>query len=65
MPDMNVPAHAEPAGLSAGCPGCGAAVLFPPGAVVGEALWCGACGAELEIRGLTPPLLDFYEEEEK
>ncbi len=65
MVDVNLPTQSEPEGASGRCPACGGAVLFPPGAVVGEALWCGACGAELEVRGLNPALLDFYEEEEK
>lgn len=65
MAEIHNPSPAEPAGALGSCPACGSSVLFPPGAVLGEALWCGGCGAELEVRGIDPPLLDLYEEEEK
>jgi lysine biosynthesis protein LysW len=40
-------------------------VAIPPDAVLGEALWCGACGVELEVISTRPPRLLPYEEEEK
>jgi lysine biosynthesis protein LysW len=55
----------EAGGETGRCPACGAAVELPTGAVLGEAVWCAHCGVELELRGLGPPLLDLYEEEEK
>ncbi len=50
---------------NAPCPACGLALPLPPDAVVGEILVCGYCGAELEIVGLAPVVLEFFEEEEK
>jgi lysine biosynthesis protein LysW len=65
MDEIRGPAPAETAGEAGRCPACGAEVLAPPGVVLGEALWCGTCGVELEVRGTGPLLLDLYQDEEK
>jgi alpha-aminoadipate carrier protein LysW len=53
------------ASLLARCPACGADTALDDDVVLGEVVWCGHCGAELEVIGLGPPLLELYEEEEK
>lgn len=50
---------------SSPCPACGHQVEVAPDAILGEVVWCSACGAELEIAALDPTVLRLYEEEEK
>lgn len=47
----------DQADLSA-CPACGRDVALAKGVVMGETLWCGHCGAELEVTSLDPVRLD-------
>jgi len=51
--------------LSDVCPACGELVHAPSDVVLGETLLCLNCGIELEVIGLAPIRLDYYEEEEK
>ena len=37
------------------CPICGADVVLPADAVVGELIECQDCGAELEVMDISPP----------
>ena len=46
-------------------PACGATVQLDAEVVLGEIVWCDACGAELEVISLDPPTLELFEEEEK
>lgn len=47
------------------CPACGLDVVIPADPMLGEVLFCEACGAELEIISLDPMRVSLYEEEEK
>lgn len=47
------------------CPACGFAVVLDDEVVLGEVIWCTACGAELEVVSLEPVVLALFEEEEK
>lgn len=47
------------------CPACGAPLDLPEDPILGEVLWCDACGAELEVVALTPLRIHLFEEEEK
>jgi lysine biosynthesis protein LysW len=55
----------NPPDNQAPCPACGELVDVPEAAVLGEAVWCPACGAELEVVSTQPASLLLYEEEEK
>ena len=61
---MNDWQDASADGASA-CPACGAAIALPEDPILGEVVWCDACGAELEVLSLSPLRLDLFEEEEK
>jgi lysine biosynthesis protein LysW len=54
-----------PTDATAPCAACGSPVPVPPSAVLGEAVWCSHCGAELEVVSTNPVTLLLYEEEEK
>ncbi len=47
------------------CPACGSGLELPDEAILGEVLWCDACGAELEVVSLEPLRIHLFEEEEK
>jgi lysine biosynthesis protein LysW len=47
------------------CPACGEQTGIGEDVVLGEVVWCMHCGAELEVIGLSPLLLELFEEEEK
>jgi len=47
------------------CPACGSTVPMSEDVVLGEVVWCGHCGAELEVVSVEPIRLELFEEEEK
>lgn len=47
------------------CPACGELVRAGEDVMLGETVVCDNCGVELEVIGLAPLRLDFYEDEEK
>lgn len=47
------------------CSACGLDVAIPDDAMLGEVVFCDACGAELEVISLDPLRVGLYEEEEK
>jgi len=47
------------------CPACGAPIGLPEDPILGEVMWCDACGAELEVMSLQPLRVELFEEEEK
>jgi len=47
------------------CPACGLDVAIPSDPMLGELLFCDACGAEIEVISLEPVRVSLYEEEEK
>ncbi|MFN8424576.1 MAG: lysine biosynthesis protein LysW [Anaerolineae bacterium] len=51
--------------VKSACPACGAELAVPADAIVGEVIVCDHCGAELEMISAAPPVLEFYEDEEK
>ena len=55
----------EPSASLELCPACGEGVDVPADPILGEALFCDNCGAELEVIGTDPVRLDLFEDEEK
>jgi len=47
------------------CPECGAGFDLSPDVEVGEIVVCPDCGAELEVRGLDPLVLELAPEVEE
>jgi len=47
------------------CPECGAGVDLPRNVETGEIIVCPDCGAELEVRGLDPLVLELAPEVEE
>jgi alpha-aminoadipate carrier protein LysW len=65
-PSFDSDAPAAPAAhLSEPCPACGTLVDLPADVELGEILYCGHCGAEVEVISRDPLRLDLFEEEEK
>ena len=54
-----------PTSTTARCPECDAEVMILADAEVGEILTCTECGADLELRSLSPPRLDVAPPEEE
>ena len=47
------------------CPECEGTLAIAEGVLLGEILPCGDCGAELEVRSLTPLALELAPEVEE
>ncbi len=51
--------------MTAQCPECAAELTLAPDVEVGEIVLCPDCGAELEVRGLNPVVLELAPQEEE
>lgn len=47
------------------CPICGGEVQLEEGTVAGELISCDDCGSELEVKGLSPVVLEEAPQEEE
>jgi alpha-aminoadipate carrier protein LysW len=54
-----------PTSSTAACPECDGEVLIGADAEIGEILTCTECGADLEVRSLSPPVLEVAPPEEE
>ncbi len=47
------------------CTECGATLAMNEDTEVGELITCGDCGADLEVTGMTPPMVQLAPQEEE